>query len=108
MQFPIICSLQYSKNINAVEVGFTALRFTAYLHSETQELASNSEDEKRIRKAQTTALRKKSKEPSHNNKMIYFCTFSEILGLINRKTHCHEAIMKVQPHWFNAKCDKRI
>ena len=44
-----------------------------------------------------------------NNKMIYFRTFSKIvLGLINRKTPCHEAIMKVQPHWFNAKCDKRI
>ena len=44
-----------------------------------------------------------------NNKMIYFRTFSKIvLGIINRKTPCHEAIMKVQPHWFNAKCDKRI
>ena len=44
-----------------------------------------------------------------NNKLIYFRTFSKIvLGLINRKTPCHEAIMKVQPHLFNAKCDKRI
>ncbi len=42
-------------------------------------------------------------------KMIHFRTFSKLaLGLINRKTSCHEAIMKVQPHWFNAKCDKRI
>ena len=49
--------------------------------------------------------------------MIHFRTFSSIrinksekvaLGLINRKTPCHEAIMKVQPHWFNAECDKRI
>ncbi len=23
-----------------------------------------------------------------------------VLGIINRKTPCHEAIMKVQPHWF--------
>ncbi len=42
-------------------------------------------------------------------KMIHFRTLSKLaLGLINRKTPCHEAIMKVQPHWFNAKCDKRI
>ncbi len=37
VQFPIICSLQYSININTVEVD-PPLRFTAYLHSETQEL----------------------------------------------------------------------
>ena len=42
-------------------------------------------------------------------KMIHFRTFSKLaLGLINRKTPCHEAIMKVQPHWFNAKCYERI
>ncbi len=42
-------------------------------------------------------------------KMIHFRTFSKLaLGLINQKTPCHEAILKVQPHWFNAKCDKRI
>ncbi len=38
-QFPIICSLQYSININTVEV-YPPLRFTAYLHSETQELVT--------------------------------------------------------------------
>ncbi len=42
-------------------------------------------------------------------KMIHFRTFSKLaLGLINWKTPCHEAIMKVQPHWFKAECDKRI
>ena len=43
------------------------------------------------------------------SRLIHFRTFSKLaLGLINRKTPCHEAIMKVQPHWFNAECDKRI
>ena len=42
-------------------------------------------------------------------KIIHFRTFSKLaLGLINRKTPGHEAIIKGQPHWFNAKCDKRI
>ncbi len=42
-------------------------------------------------------------------KMIHFRSFSKLaLGLINQKTPCHEAIMEVQPHWFNAECDKRI
>ena len=42
VQFPNIFSLQYSININTVEVDphsdLPPLRFTAYLHSETQEL----------------------------------------------------------------------
>ena len=37
VQFLIICSLQYSINISTVEVDPAPLRFTAYLHSETQE-----------------------------------------------------------------------
>ena len=35
VQLLVICSLQNSININTVEL--TPLRFTAYLHSETQE-----------------------------------------------------------------------
>ena len=37
MEFPIICSLQYSININTVEVDPHSDLLHAYLHSETQE-----------------------------------------------------------------------